>query len=112
MSDPAILDIPGCNTACCKRFTGGGHVFEIVLRAPEAAVNNYQDGVRAVSGGQPKVRKLKLIAAVMNPLHSLSPPAFEKCPKYCRAFVFTNAGNDLDTMVQTRVGQHVIDGTG
>jgi hypothetical protein len=67
IADPAILDSPSREAVPGQRVAEATNVIDSVLRAPAAAMNDDDDGVRSSGFGKPKISELQRIAAIGDP---------------------------------------------
>src|SRR5579859_54560 len=59
-----VFHVPGCDAGIFQRVAKMTGVSEVILGAPEAAVNEKDDGMRAFSGGEARVDELIWVLAV------------------------------------------------
>ena len=67
IADPAILDSPSREAVPRQRVAEATNVVDGVLRAPAAAMNDDDDGVRSSGFGKPQISELQRIAAIGDP---------------------------------------------
>jgi hypothetical protein len=64
VSHATIFHVPGCDAGIFQRVAKMAGVSKVVLGAPEAAVDEEDDGMRAFSGGESRVDELIWVLSV------------------------------------------------
>src|SRR5256886_8832123 len=112
VSNPPVFETPRGQSSVCECRAEMTDIFQVVFRPPESAVDHDHDRMQSFFLRNTKIPKLQRVRSIGDSFHRLVSPTQEEFAEQSRTFGLAYTGKYIDMMVQPRVCQNVIDGSG